>query len=734
MQKALNEAIGRPDGMRRLHTIVNIIDAYKDAGEDPDIHTNPRFRLAVRHMIGENYYNEYNSFNTKNHRVTIEDFVLPPIDKLKLNPEGSLNAGVYAFARTLGRDPTPITMLKPSQLIPGVTVGAGTLPDDLIPYVKTFVDAAFNSKEYNTMAEDGETPASCIDPGGRAPGIFYPDNGVLIKIDLSQYGFAEGSSFSATPINGGADCEIEINFPGVIKINTHINRLGKCANLQVDNVPFILDDDSNLFKGNNVKNVYIRDVVDQLYADGYVICKELGDTLQSIILKWLIDECTAGHLSYGLTQGNSICLTPDIVFATRARLVKTPCLLKKLVKGSNYRSLLLYTGELDESDAKRALNDCFKNQCILQNQAIKNNLLQGILRPKNFIIGGSEIPLSQNGINYLNAIIERIDEANRILGGLDSDIDEDDFRLECSKLKAFNLLNASINKPNTSIRTLFPPDNNTELNIEFRVGTQRGFAYALIAANKGASRGGGKKKYKGGNLNWDDIAQDYYDLFFNYMHYIGDTCSDYKFLNFLLQYPTLKLARYYYYKTIMPNMRRNYTEETSQQRELLDDETREDVTIRFKQEIGEYLQYKYPILLKSISVSLSFQSSIPHSPTTGSSSPGSWWSASPSSGSSSPGILGEDSQSPPWGPPSPNSQNQSDTEDEYLVNITQTPKETASKIYNRRVEANIEAIKTRKRQEEIQKRSYKPYRGGYKTLKKQKRTRRYTRRRNNQIK
>ena len=91
--------------MGDLHRLINIFDAKKDAFHATTTISRPGEPYetlidAIRKMVGDTPFLELGSDRDLK---TLEDFVLPSLDKIKANH-------VSPFSQTLGEAPTPIRM------------------------------------------------------------------------------------------------------------------------------------------------------------------------------------------------------------------------------------------------------------------------------------------------------------------------------------------------------------------------------------------------------------------------------------------------------------------------------------------------------------------------------------------------------------------------------------------------------------------------------------------------
>jgi hypothetical protein len=256
-----------------------------------------------------------------------------------------------------------------------------------------------------------------------------------------------------------------------------------------------------------------------------------------------------------------------------------------MVSNSMYRTLILYTGEVDPITQRQAINNGVINQSISNNNDIKQTLntlnINGL-----FKLGSQDYSLSESGKNYIREIIATIDKANEALEELrENNIEEHSYiKYEACKLKAFNLFGKSTNRANMSIKTLFPKDSHINL------GFGAGFGYKLKSENETETqyRGGTTQKFTGGESK-DNIIDDYYDLFYSYLYYIGANYVDDEFLYYLIHHPTLKEAEDYFYTKILSNLEYDVSFRTTWSYNDHDD-SREELTKIVKADILNFLK------------------------------------------------------------------------------------------------------------------------------------------------
>ena len=277
-----------------------------------------------------------------------------------------------------------------------------------------FIDAGWSKHDIEKYIDTDSikictTPAMYSDPGSRDKGdVFIPINNKDLPFDLRQYGINAKVSYTSANQTTNPDTisikivepdpkkykyddiDCDLNFKHVItKFNNNIHN----TTLQY-------------FKGNTVKNNYISKN-DAAFKDinRFVLCKELGDTMQAICLKYIIDKDTTKTY----TKENSALLTNDHVLAARCLTLPIPYIL--LSNGK-----IIYRSPGDPILVNTNFFLTFINNALEINKE-----QQKILEDKYKL--GSSIPVKNSGTrnvtedirNKFDEIIGNIKNTNKIL-------------------------------------------------------------------------------------------------------------------------------------------------------------------------------------------------------------------------------------------------------------------------------------------------------------------------------
>ncbi len=97
---------------------------------------------------------------------------------------------------------------------------------------------------------------------------------------------------------------------------------------------------SKLFKGNNQKSKYINENLSKYNTDiyiknrnAYVICKEIGDTMQALCLKYILNNTKNNDDYKDLSDNNCALLTNDAVLAARSLTFAIPFIVLNAAAG-----------------------------------------------------------------------------------------------------------------------------------------------------------------------------------------------------------------------------------------------------------------------------------------------------------------------------------------------------------------------------------------------------------------
>tara|TARA_Y100000389_G_scaffold62068_2_gene58128 strand:- start:1752 stop:4151 length:2400 start_codon:yes stop_codon:yes gene_type:complete len=361
------------------HRAINIGDIFKDADANPHIRDKNKLSKLIEEIVSQgtaiNYREDTFKFNET--KKFIVNLLLPEVRKYSYSnlpsiPETSQSSSLD--------DPTKIS--KENRNI---------LPNNIKYF---FIDAAMNPNDYKnkdlTEIEIVETLASFMDPAKRSPPkttLFDLDKSIA-HIDLKHYGFQETCYVKLLAGSTKEIMYIEIGLNNLL-LQCKIDRNGL---IKRDKFKFINIDSKNpicdfdivediFFQGNPKKNKYINENIDSSndkeknISIMLLLLKELGDTMQAIILEKILQEASKGGNDLGYYLGNSCLLTNDTVLATRCSMLSVPFLLKH-----NY-ILTSYQPPINEVDKKLIQIVYDRNQklqeidrIILNNEGVINGL------------------------------------------------------------------------------------------------------------------------------------------------------------------------------------------------------------------------------------------------------------------------------------------------------------------------------------------------------------------------
>ena len=370
------------------HRAINIGDIFKDADVNPHIRDKNKLSTLIGEIVSQGTAINYREDNFKFNETKkfIVNLLLPEVRKYSYSnlpsiPEISQSSSLD--------DPTKIS--KENRNI---------LPKNIKYF---FIDAAMNPNDYKnkdlTEIKIVETFASFMDPATRS----QPTTSLLVldksiaHIDLKHYGFQEtcyvkllaGSTEENMYIEIGLNnllLQCKIDRKGLIK-HDKFNFINIVSNKPICDFDTVKD---IFFKGNPKKNKYIDENIDsnddkeKNISIMLLLLKELGDTMQAIILEKILQEASKGGNDLGNYLGNSCLLTIDTVLAVRCSMLSVPFLLKH-----NY-ILTSYQPPINDVDKKLIQIAYDRNQklqeidrIILNNKGVLNGL-NAFLNTNNF--------------------------------------------------------------------------------------------------------------------------------------------------------------------------------------------------------------------------------------------------------------------------------------------------------------------------------------------------------------
>ena len=422
-----------------IHRSINIGDIFKDADAEPNIKDKRNLEKLIEEIVSNStdpISYSTNKFEFQETKNFITNLMLPEVRRYSYSdlpsiPESSQSSG--------SNDPTKISKEK-----------RNILPINIKYF---FIDAGMDHEDYKNkdLKEDKvvETFASHLDPGSRSkPNItlckelnFLKNNDTdkthIAHIDLNNYGFKESCYIKLLDGSTTNYMYIEIGLNNLLlqcKIGRNENIKEEnfvFTNKDKDIIPTDVDLKEIFFKGNPAKNNFINknnssDDDDKKYISiMLLLLKELGDTMQAIILEKILENAKITGSKLGNYLGNSCLLTIDTVLATRCSMLSVPFLLK------HNHILTSYQPPISEEDKEKVLKAYDKNQKL---QEIKRIILNNnsVIKELNFFLlqflkpnirsiklsSQSERTIDLNNKykyptgDYINNLIRKIENAN----------------------------------------------------------------------------------------------------------------------------------------------------------------------------------------------------------------------------------------------------------------------------------------------------------------------------------
>jgi len=391
------------------HRTINIGDIFKDATPSKCPINNKQFLEKCVEIIvskGDKIYysKDYNDFSEL--KRFINKLLLPQVKKYS-----------YSSLPPIAEDE------KFNNNIKQINENNRHILPKIIQYF--FIDAAMDPQDYKsneegTKVEIVETFASFMDPASRSHQTktlcnelkLSSNNNEILTIDLTKYGFSNscyikllnGSILSTDSNKNYMYIEIALNS---LILKCKIDRKGaiynedfefykKNYNNKKEKICNYKDVKDLFFKGNPTKNDYINkiknydDEIEKNISVMALLLKELGDTMQAIILEKILENAKIENSKLTDFLGKSCLLTIDTVLAARCSMLYVPFLLK-------HESILTsYQPPVNEKEEKLIREKYDKNQKIEETKRIiKNN--------KNVIKGLQDFIkiLENNSNNYI---------------------------------------------------------------------------------------------------------------------------------------------------------------------------------------------------------------------------------------------------------------------------------------------------------------------------------------------
>jgi len=292
-------------------------------------------------------------------------------------------------------DITPVILKKDIYLI---------LP---IEITKTFNDNVNPAKYINhSDLKIIDTPATYIDPASRLKETeyFIPNSGVLqIDTENGMYSQKIKVNFSSEFDSSNRSLKVKIELTDS-RLKTSVNGGPPILHCRVDKsgsiIEFLSENNAlkqdefyggkiQYFTGNQKKNNYVQNEYSSLNSSDITnklkpgtvglnlllflfVCKELGDTLQSLLLKFFFNN-NQNNLVNEVQESNSCLFTSDTWCAARARINRVPVLLRNADK-----TLTVYSPLSEEEFIKTSINTYIEN--------VKKNNLKILRFLKNLIL------------------------------------------------------------------------------------------------------------------------------------------------------------------------------------------------------------------------------------------------------------------------------------------------------------------------------------------------------------
>ena len=416
------------------HKIINIGDIFKDAKADPPIKDKNLLSKFIKNLLNSEINLQEANYSFNEVKKFINNILLPQFRKFSYSSLPSILED-----KDSTQEGETIEFISKSN--------KNILPQDIIHF---FIDAAMKPEKYKSLKHEKkdihviETFASHMDPAGReqpnSENILTNKLEKISTINLQEYGFDE----KCKVIFDASQSTKEFMSVQIITKSQNLKcKLSRTGNIDIksfnyNNKDIKLNDfkevSKNLFKGNNYKNSFINGLTEKSsqkeksIGEMFILLKELGDTMQAIILEKILKE-----KSLEKYLGTSCLLTNDIVLACRCSVLNVPHLLDGLTSGV----ITLFLPALTKEDQKRVQKEYDKREKITEILKFineNNNVLASLNTFKEFIEQYSgngkittEISISSAGtkldknviispiIEELENLIGKIGKANVIL-------------------------------------------------------------------------------------------------------------------------------------------------------------------------------------------------------------------------------------------------------------------------------------------------------------------------------
>ena len=377
------------------HRLLNIGDMFKDANAKPERIKNKDVLLENITIIVSNgtpivYAKDERDF--KQLKIFIDNLLLPELKKY-----------YYSSLPPIPEDDADNTDIQEIN-----KDNRHILPKKITNF---FIDAAMDPKKFkskdltNNKINIIETFASYMDPASRSKPNKTLINefkkidsspSVILSIELQPYGFNTNCKVNLLEGSTEQYMFLEITLKNLY-LKCKIDRRGsiikqdfsfKDSNKEICNFNEI---NEYFFKGNPQKNTYINDNNNDNEKKKYIsimllLLKELGDTMQAIILEKILDYGNKKIQDFKNYPGTCCLLTNDTVLASRCSMLSVPFLLK-------HNSILTsYQPPFNDGEHKLIIEKYEKNQKIEEIDRIvtnNNNVKESLIYFKTVIENSS---------------------------------------------------------------------------------------------------------------------------------------------------------------------------------------------------------------------------------------------------------------------------------------------------------------------------------------------------------
>lgn len=298
----------------------------------------------------------------------------------------------------------------------------------LIPYniLYSIQDSGISPIRFSNSITNIITPGSYIDPCKRSNiGILDNLNTNITESEFKLLGFNNIVNLTTTQQIDNS-CLISISIKNGTVINTIINNKFKP-----------IAGDINYFKGNSIKNNWFNNntitSTNMIIGISYILCKELGDTMQAYYLKRLHEK--------EIYKNKVALFTGDKLLTLRCRLFRVPVILSSTSKGISTCNFYPATNSMTSS-----MKDVYYNQLLNHN----NNVIVFIndaIKSKEILINKQLITINDNIETILKDIIANVNMIMDMIKLLDTnDMNYEEYRILLQSLSAFHMFYKIDNK------------------------------------------------------------------------------------------------------------------------------------------------------------------------------------------------------------------------------------------------------------------------------------------------